>query len=527
MSAPRTENIRLAELVAALSYAADLGLGQPMAHCMRQTVIALRLAELAGATEAEREATYYLGLMFNAYCHADAAEQASWFGDDIALKSDGFEMLGMNTAQLAAFLVRRVGGHGSGFSRARRLAGFPRSSIKRVMEFLTTHARLSAQFAEQIGLDQVAVESFRDGYEQWDGKGVPQGLRGTEITLPARVVQLAGPVEVYSRRHGPQRTREAVLRHRGAEIDPAVVDLFCGYDADVHDGQDEAGGWRAIVDAEPCLARRVGGADLDHVLEEMADLADLKSPQFAGHSRGVAAVAAAAAGLWQLSDTDVQVVRRAGLLHGLGRLGVSNSIWDKSGPLAFSEMEHVRLQPYLTERMLTHVDALAPSRRVAARYQERLDGSGYPRGLTASALQPVDRLLAAANVYHAMTEPRPYREPLAPDQIAAALAAEVHTGRLDGGAVGAVLTAAGSRRSIRRAWPEGLTSREVDVLALLARGLSNRQIADRLVITSKTAANHVAHVYAKIGVASRAAATLYASQHGLVGAFEDDHRPDR
>src|SRR6476619_2892261 len=119
MSGLRTDGGRLAELVASLSYAADLGLGQPMAHCMRQTVIALRLAELAGATDAEREATYYLGLMFNAFCHADAAEQASWFGDDIAMKSDGFDMLGMNTAQLAASLLRRVGGHGTGPARAR------------------------------------------------------------------------------------------------------------------------------------------------------------------------------------------------------------------------------------------------------------------------------------------------------------------------------------------------------------------------------------------------------------------------
>jgi DNA-binding NarL/FixJ family response regulator len=125
-----------------------------------------------------------------------------------------------------------------------------------------------------------------------------------------------------------------------------------------------------------------------------------------------------------------------------------------------------------------------------------------------------------------MTEPRPYRQPHTPDQIATALAADVRAGRLDGDAVAAVLTAAGRRRSIRRAWPEGLTSREVEVLALLARGMSNRQIASRLVITPKTAANHVAHVYTKIGVASRAAATLFASRHGLVGAFEADHHLD-
>ena len=104
--------VRIAELVATLSYAADLGLGQPMEHCMRQTVIALRLADLIGADDGQREATYYVGLVMNAYCHADAAEQAKWFGDDIAFKRDGFEVLGMNTAQAIAFFVGRLGSHG-------------------------------------------------------------------------------------------------------------------------------------------------------------------------------------------------------------------------------------------------------------------------------------------------------------------------------------------------------------------------------------------------------------------------------
>jgi HD-GYP domain-containing protein (c-di-GMP phosphodiesterase class II) len=523
MSGPRTHGIRLAELVATLSYAADLGLGQPLAHCMRQTVIGLRLAELAGATDTEREATYYLGLMSNAYCHADASEQASWFGDDIAFRSGGFDILGMNTAQMAAFLVRRVGGHGSGLSRARRLVGFPRTSIKRVMDFLTTHAALSAEFAERIGLDDVTVESFRAGYEQWDGKGVPEGLRGARIPLPARLVQLAGPVEVYARRHGVHDAREVVLRHRGADFDPAVVDLFRAHATEVLDGLDHASEWAAVIDAEPSLSRWIAGDELDGVLEAMADLADLKSPHFAGHSRGVAGLAATAARLWRLSADDIDTVRRAGLLHGLGRLGVSNTIWDQPGPLSAAQQEHVRIHPYLTQRMLAGVDALAASRQIAARHQERCDGSGYPGGLTAAALQPLDRLLAAADSYHAMSEPRPYREALPPDQIATELSAGVRAGRLDGDAVTAVLAAAGRRTTRRRAWPGGLTSREVEVLALLARGHSNRQIAHQLVITPKTAANHIAHVYTKIDVSSRAAATLFASRHGLVGAFESEH----
>src|SRR5207342_2061369 len=115
---PQTgSGVRIAELVATLSYAADLGLGQPMAHCMRQTVVALRLAGLAGASGQELEATYYLGLMMNVYCHADAAEQARWFGDDISMKSDTFDMLDMNTARMVTLMWRRVGSHGSGMAR--------------------------------------------------------------------------------------------------------------------------------------------------------------------------------------------------------------------------------------------------------------------------------------------------------------------------------------------------------------------------------------------------------------------------
>jgi HD-GYP domain-containing protein (c-di-GMP phosphodiesterase class II) len=393
------------------------------------------------------------------------------------------------------------------------------------MDFLTTHARLGAQFAEQLRLDTVAVDSFRQGYEQWDGRGVPLGLRGAAITLPARLVQLAGPVEVYARRHGVDAARDAARRHAGADFDPEVVDLFCRHAPEVLDGLDVAAEWDAILDAEPCLAKRVNGADLDAVLEAMADLADLKSPHFSGHSRGVANLAAAAARVWRLSDDDVTTVRRAGLLHDLGRLGVSNSIWDKPGPLTSSELEHVRMHPYLTDRMLAGVGALAASRAVAARHHERLDGSGYPGGVTASTLTPLDRLLAVADAFHAISEPRPYREALPPDQAATELTADARAGRFDGDAVTAVLKAAGQPTTARRAGPNGLTVREVEVLGLLARGRSNRQIAERLTVTPKTVANHVDHLYTKIGVSSRAAATLFAARHGLVGAFEAAPRP--
>jgi DNA-binding CsgD family transcriptional regulator len=309
-------------------------------------------------------------------------------------------------------------------------------------------------------------------------------------------------------------------RRRGTQFDAALVDLFVAHAPDTVDGLDEASDWDAVLDAEPQLSRTVEGGELDGVLEAMADLVDVKSPYLAGHSRGVANLAAAAARASGMSTAEATMVRRAGLMHDLGRLGVPNSIWDRPGPLGKSDVERVRLHPYLTDRMLARVSALDRCREVASRHHERLDGSGYPRGLTAATLTPYDRLLAAADVFHAMTEPRPHRPPLPADRAAADIKAEVRAGRLDGEAVNAVLTAAGHRAPARREWPGGLTAREVQVLELVARGHSTKQIAHRLSVTPKTAANHIEHIYTKLGISSRAAAALFASQHGLTGHFE-------
>ncbi len=208
-------------------------------------------------------------------------------------------------------------------------------------------------------------------------------------------------------------------------------------------------------------------------------------------------------------------LRRAGWVHDVGRVGVSSVVWEKPGPLTRAEREQVRLHPYFTERVLARPARLAELGRLAASHHERLDGTGYHRCVAAGALGPGERLLAAADAYHAMSEPRPHRLPVPPAAAAAALRAEVRAGRLDGDAAEAVLAAAGHRPRRRRENVAGLTARELEVLRLLARGLSIRAIASALVIAPKTADAHIQHIYAKIGVSTRAAATMFAMQHDL------------
>jgi HD-GYP domain-containing protein (c-di-GMP phosphodiesterase class II) len=261
--------------------------------------------------------------------------------------------------------------------------------------------------------------------------------------------------------------------------------------------------------------------ELDVALEAFADFIDIKSPYTLGHSRAVADLAHDAATALGRPPDDARRIRRAGLLHDLGRLGVSNAVWDKPGALTPAEQERVRLHPYLTERMLASCAELAALGDIAVQHHERLDGSGYPRGLRGDAFTSSGRVLAAADAYQAKLQPRPHRSALRPEDAAAWLRAEVRSGRFDGEAADAVLAAAGHAVRRRKDWPAGLTTREVEVLRLLARGLSNRQIAERLTISRRTVDNHVDHVYTKLGVSNRARASLLAVRYGLMSVTDD------
>jgi HD-GYP domain-containing protein (c-di-GMP phosphodiesterase class II) len=507
--------VRLAEVVATLSLATDLGYGQPMEHVQRSCLLAMRLSEQLGLDESERAVVYYVGLLACVGCYADAHEQARWFGDDIALKADiyGVDLAGL---PMMAFMMRHVGAGEAPHHRARRRIAFMAGGRREVEGMFVTHCLVTGRLAESLGLDSNVREALQQAYERWDGRGEPQGLVGEDIAISVRLMGLARAAEVFHRAGGVEAAVEVARRRRGSEFDPALVDLFCEEAPTLLEEVAAAAGWEAVIAAEPALGIVLSEHELDAVLEAIADYADIKSPYTLGHSRGVADLAADAGRRQGLGDEEVVILRRAGLMHDLGRLGVSNAIWDKPGPLTPAEWERVRLHPYMSERMLATSRALAPLATLAAHHHERLDGSGYPRGLSGATLSPAARILAAADAYHAATEPRPHRPAHTREDAAADLRAEPKAGRLDADAVEVVLGAAGHQVRRRRERPAGLTAREVEVLKLLVRGLSNKEIAQRLVISRSTASKHIEHIYEKLKVSSRAAASLLAVQHGLL-----------
>jgi HD-GYP domain-containing protein (c-di-GMP phosphodiesterase class II)/DNA-binding CsgD family transcriptional regulator len=516
MSAPPTATrVRLAELVAMISLGTDLGMGQPMEHAMRQSLIALRLAERLGLDEAARGVVYYVGLIAWVGCHIDAYEQAKWFGDDMALKADAHHV-DMTGLAAKAFMWRHVGAGRGLAERARLSVKFAGAGRRAASEMIENHWVATNELAGRLGLGPQVCEGLYQTFERWDGKGVPAEARGDEILVAARLVNLADVVAVYHRSEGVDAAVAVARDRSGTQFDPALVDVFCSEAPTLLGDIDAVTTWPAVIEAEPALEIVLAGDELESALEAIADFTDMKSPWTIGHSRGVADLARAATQIYGLPAADADLVRRAGLLHDLGRLGVSNAIWDKPGTLTAAEVERVRLHPYLTERMLASSAALASAGAIAVQHHERLDGSGYPRGLSGDAIAPAGRLLAAADAYHAMTEPRPHRAARTADEAAAELRAGARRALFDGDAVDAVLRAAGHPVRRRRDWPAGLTNREIEVLRLLVRGLSNKEIAEQLVISRRTAGSHVEHIYAKIGVSNRARASLFAMKHGLM-----------
>ena len=371
--------------------------------------------------------------------------------------------------------------------------------------------------ARRLELPVSTQQALYHVFESWVGGWAPGGLRGDDIAIASRVARAAGEAALFSHLGGADAAVTALRDRAGVILDPSVVECFTTNAGPLLDEADEGDPYERIMELEPAPVIERSAADLHDVAAAFGDLADVKVPWFHGHARAVARLAVGGARRLGLGGPEVREAEIAGLLHDVGRVGVSNALWEKPGPLTRVEWEQVRMHGYFTERILASSPSLAPLAQVAAMHHERLDGSGYHRGSRAAGIPTVARLLAVADAYVAMTRTRPYRAALATDEAVGMLVTEGARGRLDHDAVAAVVEEAGGHVGRRpRPRPAGLSEREVEVLTLIAEGLGNAEVASRLFISRRTAEHHVQHIYTKIGVSTRAAAALFAVQHDLV-----------
>ena len=508
--------IRAAELVGALSLATDLGTGQPLEHALRTAVFAVRLGELAGASPEELSDTYYVALLHASGCTSNGHEATLLFGEDIEHRAAFFLIDPADPAQVLAFYRTHVG-PGRPLEVRERMIEAALSDPVRARESFAAMCEVAQRFAGWIELGPGVTNALEYVFARWDGKGLPRDVGGEKLPLPARLLHVARDFSLFLTAAGRDDARAVLERRAGAAYDPRLAEVGARHFGDVCTELDETRMWEHALESEPFPQIRLGDDGIDAGFAAFAALTGLKSPWLREHSTAVADLAEAAAWRVGMPAEDVAFLRRAALAADLGRVGVSNAIWEKPGPLGFGEWERVRLHPHFTERAFAQSQALAPVGLLAGSHHERLDGSGYPRGLRGSTLDRTKRILAAADCYTAMREARSYRPALDPAAAETELRREVDEGRLDAEAVDAVLAAAGHRVPKRpRELPAGLTRRELEVLLALVLGHSNQAIADDLGISAKTVGHHVQHVYQKVGVRSRAAATVWAFEHDLV-----------
>jgi HD-GYP domain-containing protein (c-di-GMP phosphodiesterase class II) len=508
------EDLRLADLFAALSVATDLGMGHEPEKAIRSCLVATELARESGLPEPVVRDVYYTAMLLHLGCTASMHELVHMFGGDREVMVHA-EHLDDSTLR-GALALFALAGRGTGLGRGRYLARTLAAGSDGGKAIIRGTCEVGARMAERLHLGAGVEAALEHSAETWDGSVGVHGHTGDDIALPARFALVATQAVLFDRLAGREAACALVRERAGHWFDPQIAEVFLRIGPDLLRRLQDVDVWTEVLEVEPSPVRRAPASQLDVIAEVFADLVDLKSSFTLGHSSGVAQLATAAARHVGLDGDRVALLRQAALFHDLGRVAVSGAVWEQPRALRAAEWEQVRLHAYQTERILCGSPALAESARIAGMHHERQDGSGYHHGALGPAIPIEAQLLAAADTFQAMTQARPHRRALPPEHAAAQLETEATDRRLDGGCVAAVIEAAGHESRARRSWPAGLTDREVEVLRGLAAGSTNRQIASTLSISPRTAEHHVQNIYGKIGGSTRAAAALFAMEHGLV-----------
>ncbi len=514
------KQLRLGELVATLALAQDNAFGQPLESQLRSCLLATWLCEAAGFDEETRETVYWVALLRYVGCTGHAHEVATVFGDEIAIRAQTLVHDAANPAEVMRDVMAFATAGHSPEEREEIVQMIQETAREWAVYNFSSGCEVADMLVQRLDVGPGVRDALRFTFERWNGNGYPAHAGGESIPLAMRVVHLSHDMEAIGRLFSPEHALDAARDRRDRTYDPALADLFVEHGGAWFERLGETDPWDAVLAAEPEPHRMLTGTELDDALTVVADFIDLKSPYMGGHSRRCAALAADAASLLGLAEEDIATLRRAALVHDFGTTVVPNSIWDKPGPLTRTEFDRVELHPMLTEQMLRRSPALGLLNPVASAHHEKCDGSGYHKRVEGDG-ELGACVLAATEVYVGMTTERADRPPFSPDDAAAELRRLESEGVLESRASRAVLVAAGHGEprkpsGKRQVNPGGLTRREVDVLRLAAKGLTTREIADRLVISPKTADHHIQHIYGKIDVSTRAAAALWAMQNTVV-----------
>jgi putative nucleotidyltransferase with HDIG domain len=414
--------LRMSDLISALSLALDLTEGQPMGHAVKSCLLGMRIAEILGLPVEQRSNLYYAMLLKDAGCSSNAARMYEIFGGDerAAKKEVKTTDWSRVTFDGLEYLMRNVMPGKSRLDRVIAIAHIAMNRKDQSTELFQLRCERGGQIAKKIGLGAIAAEAVFNLDEHWDGNGFPHGLKGAEIPLLSRIMNLCQTLEVFSALSGPQDAFQVIQERSGTWFDPEMVkaSLELERDSALWELLESDEVRATVIKMEPLdTFQFADDARIDSVCEAFADVIDVKSPFTHEHSRGVTAVAVAIARELGIEEKEIVSIRRGALLHDIGKLSVPNKILDKNGKLTAQEWETIRLHPYYTQRILEKISGFKHLAFIASTHHEKLDGSGYYRNLRATQLPMSSRAITMADIYDALSAKRPYRDALPTEQV--------------------------------------------------------------------------------------------------------------
>jgi HD-GYP domain-containing protein (c-di-GMP phosphodiesterase class II) len=440
--------LRLSEVLSALSHALDITEGQPRGHAERSCLIGMRLGERIDLSEAQLSSLFYALLLKDAGCSSNSAKVAALYGNsDAAVKRDRKVTDHLRAGESLRHLLRNTAPGRSPLAKARHIRALAAHGSAGARDLTALRCERGAAVARKVGMGEATADAIGALDEHWDGRGYPAGVAGDDIPLAGRILCIAQTAEVFWQLGGAAAACEVARARRGSWFDPALADELCAM-------EDDEEFWATLEQPrvsglEP--ADRVETVDqerLDRVAEAFAAVVDAKSPYTARHSEGVARIALGLAYMLGLDERTRRDLYRAGLLHDIGKLGVSNRVLDKRGPLDADEWREVRRHPLTSLQILRRIGALRNVARLSGLHHERLDGSGYYLGFDGTQLDLPARVLAVADVAEALSAHRPYRDALGPDEVLEIMAREAGT-TLDAVAFEALVELMTKPRSVR------------------------------------------------------------------------------